>query len=741
MNIRRSDVRMQRREFLKLSSAVASTALLGGSLAACSEPAEWQKMMTEAPAKITPTVCNICFWSCAAQVHTRGNRLWKITGNPVDSHSEGRLCTRGTGGVGAYADPNRLLKPLLRVSKGGSQSLEPVSWDDALDFIAKRMTKIAAEYGPEHFAAMVHGAGAQHFLHLARAYGTDSVAEPAFAQCRGARDTGYFLTFGQGLASPEQTDMENARCVVLIGTHIGENLHNSQVRTFIDAVRNDAHIIVVDPRFSVAASKADHWLPIRPGTDIALMLAWMNVILAERRFDAAYISTNTVGFDELAAHVASFTPEWAYGETGITPDQIRETARLMAMAAPACVFHPGRHAAWWGDDTQRARAMAILSGLLGIWGQKGGYYLPEKVDVPSYPVPSYPVPRTSWRDLTLKQFPLAGAPVTNVVLEHSIGKHAFYKGLLVYETNLPMTMPNGAQQLAQAAQSLDLIVAIDVQPSEMTGFADVILPECSYLERYDGLRNDPEREPSVAVRTPALRPLGDSKAGWWIAKQIGGRLGLDAFFPWNDYKEVIDWQLNQLGLSLLELEKTGIHHFARKTPVYSEPGTIPRLATPSGKIEFFSATLREAGFDPLPRYTAPKVPPTGYYHLNYGRAPQHSFSRTQNNPVLYQLMPENVVWIHPLVAAQFEITNGSYVHLLNQDGIVSNKVRVRVTERTRPDSVWLVHGFGHEARGLTLAYGRGANDAALITRILYDPIMGSTGMRGNFVTFRKELSL
>ena len=218
-------------------------------------------------------------------------------------------------------------------------------------------------------------------------------------------------------------------------------------------------------------------------------------------------------------------------------------------------------------------------------------------------------------------------------------------------------------------------------------------------------------------------------------------LGGGAFFPWSDYKEVIDWQVNQVGLSLLELEKTGVHYFPRKTPVYSEPGTIPRLATPSGKIEFFSSTLQEAGFDPLPRYTAPKVPPSGYYHLNYGRAPQHSFSRTQNNPVLYQLMPENVVWIHPLVAAQFEIANGSYIRLLNQDGIVSNKVRVRVTERTRPDSVWLVHGFGHEARGLTLAYGRGANDAALMTRILYDPIMGSTGMRGNFVTFRKERSL
>lgn len=101
-------------------------------------------------------------------------------------------------------------------------------------------------------------------------------------------------------------------------------------------------------------------------------------------------------------------------------------------------------------------------------------------------------------------------------------------------------------------------------------------------------------------------------------------------------------------------------------------------------------------------------------------------------------MPENLVWIHPTAARRFGIRNGTYVRLVNQDGVVSNKVRVRVTERTRPDSVWLVHGFGHTAPGLSLARGRGADDSALMTRVLYDPIMGGTGMRGNFVTFRKE---
>lgn len=729
---------MHRRDFLKLSAATGCTALLGPSLGGCAGPAEWQKLMTQGPAKESSTACNICFWSCAALVHTRGDEIWKITGQPDDPHCEGRLCTRGTGGVGAYYDPNRLVKPLMRVERDGKQSFETVTWDKALDFIGEKLTKIASAHGPDRVAALTHGPGAAHFIHLLRAFGGDSIAEPAFGQCRGPRDTGFYLTFGEGIGSPEQTDMENARCVVLIGSHIGENLHNSQVRTFADAVRNKAEIIVVDPRFSVAASKAQHWLPIKPGTDIALLLAWMNVIISERLYDAAYIARNTAGFDQLAAHVAPFTPEWACPETGIEPDVIRRTARIMASAAPATVFHPGRHSTWWGDDTQRARAMAILVGLLGIWGQKGGYFIPESVELPDYPLPAYPTPKTSWRDVTVGKYPLAGSALVDVVLDNSIGPDPHYRALIIYDTNLPMSVPGAGEKLAQAAKSLDLIVAIDVQPSEVTGYADVILPECSYLERYDGLRNDDERQPCLALRGPALPPRGESKPGWWIAKEIAHRIGLDKYFPWKDYTEVLDWRLKQVGSSLDEMRKLGIKHFPRKTPVYYEPGAAISFKTPSGKIEFYSTTLKDAGFDPMPRHTPRPAPPDGHYHLNYGRAPQHSFSRTQNNPVLYQLMPENVVWIHPAAALRFDIPSDSYVRLVNPDGKVSNAVRVRITERTRPDSVWLTHGFGHTAEGLTLAYGRGADDSALMTRVLFDPISGATGMRGNIVTLRKE---
>jgi thiosulfate reductase/polysulfide reductase chain A len=143
------------------------------------------------------------------------------------------------------------------------------------------------------------------------------------------------------------------------------------------------------------------------------------------------------------------------------------------------------------------------------------------------------------------------------------------------------------------------------------------------------------------------------------------------------------------------------------------------------------------GFDPMPVYTAHMTPPPGFFHLNYGRAPMHTFGRTSNNPNLTDLMDENTVWVNPKVAKEWSLKNGLAIYLENQDGIVSDfAVKVRITERIRFDSVYIVHGFGHNNKKLTRAHGKGVSDSQLISRVLIDPIMGGTGMRGNFVTFR-----
>jgi len=277
-------------------------------------------------------------------------------------------------------------------------------------------------------------------------------------------------------------------------------------------------------------------------------------------------------------------------------------------------------------------------------------------------------------------------------------------------------------------------------PMEITGYADVLLPECTYLERYDDIRSATNREPSIALRAPAVEPKFNSKPSWWMAKEIGKRLGLEDYFNYNEYSELLDWQLKKMGSSLDEMKKIGVKKFPRTSgPLYTPDGENLVLSTKSGKIELYSEKLKDLGFDPIPTYTEHAQPEEGFYRLIYGRAPMHTFSRTSNNPNLAELMPENNCWINPKVAEIWGIKNGQYIWLKNQDGAVSEfPIQVRVTERIRWDSIYMVHGFGHNNKKLSIAHGKGVSDTQLITKSMIDPLMGGTGMRGNFVTFLTE---
>jgi thiosulfate reductase/polysulfide reductase chain A len=309
---------------------------------------------------------------------------------------------------------------------------------------------------------------------------------------------------------------------------------------------------------------------------------------------------------------------------------------------------------------------------------------------------------------------------------------------MVYATNLLHALPN-EEETIRANRNLDLLVVIDVIPSEIAGWADVVLPEATYLERFDDLNVEWFREPFVALRQPVVEPPHEQKPNWWIARTLARKLGLSAYYPWSTIEEYFRHRLGAAGLSYEELRSRGILRGAAQ-PNYFDDGVPAEFPTPSGKIEFYSLQLEQAGFDPVPRYTRPAAGPAGYLRLLYGRAPVHSFSRTHTNRILSEMMPENEVWVNPAPARIHGLTSGAYVRLKNQDGVVSNRVKVRVTERIRPDCVYMVHGFGHTARGLRHAFGKGASDAQLITRYIVDPIMGGTAMNVNFVTFETQES-
>jgi thiosulfate reductase / polysulfide reductase chain A len=730
---------VSRRKFLKISAATISVAAAGTALVKGAEAIGNNSRKDVKGVQKIPTYCDICFWKCGAIAYLNDGKLWKVEGNPEDPLSRGRLCPRGTGGVGAHYDPDRLKSPLIRKNERGREEWVEVTWDEAFTHIADKLQKIKTAYGPEAVALFAHGIGGNFLKHTLKAYGTPNISAPSFAQCRGPRDVGFRLTFGEDVSSPERTDIKNAQCLVLIGSHLGENMHNSQVQEFAEAVGNGASIIVVDPRFSVAASKAKFYLPVKPGTDLALLLAWMNVIVKEGLYDREYVQKHGFGFEQFAAELIPFTPEWAYPETGIEPELIRKTAREMARYHPATLVHPGRHVTWYGDDAQRSRAIALLNALLGSWGHKGGFFTPVSMDVPGYPYPAYPKPQKPKVDNPDNKYPFAHETITTGIRDATItGRPYPVKGWFVYATNLIHALPNEAETI-KAIQNLDLLVVVDVIPSEIAGWADVVLPESVYLERYDDINVEWFREPFVALRQPVVESPHEQKPNWWMAKKLAEKLGLGAYYPWKDIEEYINHRLTAAGLSFEELKKRGIIRGA-KQPIYFEEGVPEQFPTPSGKIEFYSLQLAKAGFDPVPKYQRPPAGPPGSFRLLYGRSPVHSFSRTQSNHVLMDMTEENEIWINADVARRMELKSGDYVHLKNQDDIVSNRIKVKATERIRHDCVFMVHGFGHNSRGLRYAYQKGASDAQLLTRYVTDPLMGGTGMNVNFVTIEPEAS-
>ncbi|HVP65384.1 MAG TPA: molybdopterin-dependent oxidoreductase [candidate division Zixibacteria bacterium] len=730
---------ISRRTFLKAATGAAAISA-AAPVAAEVHPPGWRGSTR---VQQIATNCEMCIWRCGVMAEVADGKLLKLQGNAHHPLTKGKLCARGNAGVALLNDPDRLKYPQIRTGERGEGKFKRVSWDEALDFFANKLQDIKKKYGPEGVALFPHGVHSGFFSTLMKAYGTPNSAEPAYAQCKGPRDVAYLLTFGRPVNSPEPVDLEESKCIVLIGSHIGENVFTSQVAAFSDGLAKGAKLIVVDPRFSTAASKAHYWLPIKPGTDTALLLAWMNVIITEKLYDKEYLDQYAIGFKELEAHVQQYTPEWAESITEIPAAKIRETAHLMADCRPAVALHPGRHVTWYGNDTQRGRAMAILTALLGAYGRKGGIFLPTKIPQGKIPLPPMPESERSRADRVGSVYPLASEEaqgLTQGLIETTLTGNPYpIKAWVVYGQNIFESIPL-PQKTHQAIKNLEFMAVVDVLPMEQTRYADIVLPEATYLERYDPPAVvTTAKRPFISVRQPAVAPMYESKPGWWIAKQMAKRLKLEDYFPWTDPQDHLRRLIAPMKLSETELMSLGAVAFDGKP--YIEDRTEndgPLFPTQSGKIELLSSVLKDLNLDALPKYEAVEPPPAGMFRFIYGRAPVHSFSRSENNAWLDDIMPENPVWLNSEVAAQLGMHDGQKVVLENQDGVKSSVITLKTTPGIRKDVVFGVHGFGAQSSSLKKAFQHGFSDNALMSRIAVDPLTGGTGMRVNFVRIHAE---
>ncbi|MFP4634733.1 MAG: molybdopterin-dependent oxidoreductase, partial [Nitriliruptoraceae bacterium] len=494
-----------------------------------------------------------------------------------------------------------------------------------------------------------------------------------------------------------------------------------------------------------------------------LLLAWINVLITEELYDTEYVEQWTTGFEELAEHVASMTPKWAAEITDLPEQTIRDSILEMAAHAPRSLIMPGRHVTWYGNDTQRMRAVYLVNTLLGAYGREGGFYFNKSPYLEAYPHPPYTIagsaggcsaepsdgaeeglgelatgPTGKARADGAQDTFLQGPTAMQELIEPMISGEPYpIEGLICFGTNLLHSVPN-PERTKEALRNLELFVAIDVLPMEHIAWADIVLPEATYLERYEDLFSMAHKTPYIALREPAVEPSYDTRPGWWMAKELGQRVGLESFFPWDDFEEYLNTRLRSVGSSLDELRASNGVLIQEGKPYLEDFEDESPFATPSGKIELYSQLLADYDLDPLPEYEPTEEPPEGFFRLLYGRHPVHTFARTQNTPAAVEAYPENEVWINAAAASELGLDHGERVMLENQDGATDGPVKLKVTERIRRDAVFMVHGFGHDSEGLSQANGRGASDTKLQTRYALDPVSGGAGMRVNFVRIGRE---
>jgi len=678
-----------------------------------------------------PTLCEMCVWRCGLLAKVKDGRVVKLEGNPANPHSTGKLCARGQSGLMNAYDPDRVLTPLIRVGQRGSGQFRRATWDEALDLVASKMLDIKQKYGAEAMIfSSTHNLSQVQFENLLNGLGSPNYGTQR-SLCFNAMVTANLLTYG--VEEPAR-NYDQVKYVLLTGRNLFEAISTSETRALNAAVARGAKLVVLDPRFTKTAAKASEWLPIRPGTDLAFHLALLNVILGEGLFNRELVRQYTSGLDGLPAAVAEYMPEWAAAKTGITAETIRRIAREFAAAGPDALAHPGWRTSNFINSFQTERAIAILNALSGNIFTPGGALIGDSSlaagpTLGNPPQPSYPRVTAQRLDGVPWKFPLVPLKLGSFqYLRDAIltGQPYQARGWFVARQHPVMSIPDRHKTI-EALGKLDFVVTVDTVLNDTSWYADVVLPEASYLERYDPINVIGDE---LWLRQPVIEPLGESRSALWIYRQLGQRLGLADFFQYADEEDYLRQQLVPVGAALETLKLHGHVKVAASQPANSAIS----FGTASGKVELFSTTLDKAKFPGYPAWEEPPAPAADQFYLLTGKVGQHTQMGTQNNQLLNQVFDFQGLWLHPDQAARRGLNETDKVRVTSPVGHVV--VPVHITMSIRPDCVYLTPGFGHLSKGLRSAYGRGVSDSDLHVTFT-DPVSGGQALGQTFVTVEK----
>jgi thiosulfate reductase/polysulfide reductase chain A len=532
-----------------------------------------------------------------------------------------------------------------------------------------------------------------------------------------------------GMEEPDRK-YDTLKYIILTGRNLMEAISTSETSALSKAIDRGAKVVYLDPRFTKTAANATEWLPIRPGTDLAFHLAMLNVIVGEKLDNAQFVSNYTNGFEKLVGPVAKYTPAWAAGITGIPAETIQRIAREFAAAAPNSLAHNGWRTSNFVNSFQAERSIAILNAIVGNWntamfpssGEESGV-----LGAPKQP----PYPRATAQRLDGVPWKYPFVPLAIGVfqeLREAVLSGTPYQahGWFIARQNPAQSLPDRGRTL-QAFDKMDFITTVDIIMNDTSWFSDVVLPEASYLERYDPLNIVGKK---AFIRQPVIEAQGEAKSALWIYKELGTRLGLSDYFQYKDEEDYLNQQLAPSGVSLADVRQKGYVDLPEKGVELAEP----TWNTPSGKIELFSTTLDKGGFPGVPQWEEPPAPKSGEFYLLTGKVAQYTQMGTQNNQLLHKYADEPCLWMNANTAKELGLTNGDQVEAASPAGKIH--IKLLATQAIRPDCVYLTPGFGHLSKGLTTAYGVGASDSDL--HITYtDPVSGGQALSQTFVTVKK----
>jgi thiosulfate reductase/polysulfide reductase chain A len=684
------------------------------------------------------SLCFMCSVRCPIKVQVRDGQVRWIEGNPLVPGMEGSLCPRGAAGVNMLYDNERLQSPLIRDGERGAGKWRKVGWDEALDYITDKLKNIIDKDGGQ---SVVLGERTQLATHVSKSF-LKAIGSPNHfthdALCKGSVNTACRSLFGYTDAQLG-IDYKNTKHIVLYGRNIFEAISVKEVNNLTQALENGAKLTYIDPRVTVTATKAHRYWMIRPGTDLALNYALINVILKERLYDSQYVDRWVQGLAELQDFVQPYTPQWAEEETGIPADEIVTFAREISRDKPAVIFHFGYRGASYTNEIYQRRAIMILNSLMGSVEAKGGFFI-KKGPGEVGGKPARKLTEQEFPKLDLTRFDKVGTPEFPLpdpnhgvaqILPYAILKEDPYpiKALIAYRLDPLGSIPDTALT-KKALDKLDLLVTIDINYSDIAWYSDVVLPESSYLERTDCIQQANGLKPQMFLRRQAVAPRYDTREGAMILKQMAERIGVGRYFPYENMEELVRWQLDGTGFSLEDFDAKGFVAYGKDQIFWDRKDGL-KFKTPSKKIEFTSALLENAGFESFPVYEPVVRPDGGNFRLVTGRIALHTHVSTQNNPYLHEISPENVLWINTRKAVEMGIKNNDVVEVASEKG--AGKIKAFVTDMIHPETVFMLHGFGHEAKLASRSYNKGMSDS-LLQKNVSDTIGGSPALHETFVT-------